>query len=140
MRFTQAATHYAIPKGTLYDNILGKSKRMAVLDDAGLTADEERTILDYCCYTSVSPYNRRTKKSLREVLEFVVKLRRVRDPGFTFVGLTGFRWWWAFCKKNSIVSLYYEESGKAKSSRLGKVKSEINPDEDESIVCVPEHN
>ncbi|KAJ0183640.1 hypothetical protein K1T71_000063 [Dendrolimus kikuchii] len=48
MRFTQAATHYGIPKGTLYDNILGKSKRMAVLDEAGLTPSEERATLDFC--------------------------------------------------------------------------------------------
>lgn len=130
MRFTQAATHYAIPKGTLYDNILGKSKRMAVLDDAGLETDEERSVLDYCCYTSVSPYNRRTKKSLKEILAFVVKLRRARDPGFTFMGLNGFRWWWAFCKKHSIVSLYYEGSLKPICSKMGQIKSEIVTDDD----------
>lgn len=130
MRFTQAATHYGIPKGTLYDNILGKSKRMAVLDEAGLLACEERAVLDFCCETNVSPYNRRTKKSLKEVLPFVEKLRRGRDPSFAFIGLTGFRWWWAFCKKHSIVSLYYEGSVKSKNS---KVKTEFNPDE-ESIV------
>lgn len=127
MRFTQAATHYGIPKGTLYDNILGKSKRMAVLDEAGLLASEERAILDFCCETNVSPYNRRTKKSLKEVLPYVEKLRRIRDPGFSFIGLTGFRWWWAFCKKHSIVSLYYEGSLKNRNSR---VKSEFNPDDE----------
>ncbi|KAG6443203.1 hypothetical protein O3G_MSEX002698 [Manduca sexta] len=123
MRFTQAATHYGIPKGTLYDNILGKSKRMAVLDEAGLLASEERAVLDFCCETSISPYNRRTKKSLTEVLAFVEKLRRARDRNFVFVGLTGFRWWWAFCKKHSIVSLYYEGTVKSKNS---KVKSEVH--------------
>lgn len=128
MRFTQAATHYGIPKGTLYDNILGKSKRMAVLDDAGLLASEERAVLDFCCETSVSPYNRRTKKSLAEVLSFVEKLRQGRDPGFAFIGLTGFRWWWAFCKKHSIVSLHYEGSVKPK---ISKAKNENN-DKDET--------
>ncbi|XP_041987031.1 protein bric-a-brac 1-like isoform X5 [Aricia agestis] len=127
MRFTQAATHYRIPKGTLYDNILGKSKRMAVLDEAGLNSNEERIVLDFCCETSVSPYNRRTKKSLAEVLSFVEKIRRGRDPSFTFVGLTGFRWWWAFCKKHSIVSLYYETPFKGKVSR---VKTEHNSDDE----------
>lgn len=127
MRFTQAATHYGIPKGTLYDNILGKSKRMAVLDEAGLLSSEERAVLDFCCETSVSPYNRRTKKSLAEVLAYVEKLRRSRDPNFAFIGLTGFRWWWAFCKKHSIVSLYYEGASKIKTS---KVKTEHQTDDE----------
>lgn len=127
MRFTQAATHFGIPKGTLYDNILGKSKRMAVLDEAGLTSSEERSVLDFCCETSLSPYNRRTKKSLVDVLAFVEKLRRSRDPEFTFIGLTGFRWWWAFCKKHSIVSLYYEGTNKARNL---KVKAEHATDDE----------
>lgn len=110
MRFTQASARFGIPKGTLYDNILGKSKRMAVLDEAGLTPAEEAAVLDFCCDVSVSPYNRRTKKSLKSVLEYVENLRRIRDPEFMFTGLSGFRWWWAFCKKHSIVSLYYENS------------------------------
>ncbi|KAK9882669.1 hypothetical protein WA026_022720, partial [Henosepilachna vigintioctopunctata] len=110
MRFTQASTRYGIPKGTLYDNILGKSKRMAVLEEAGLTSDEENAVLEFCCDVSVSPYNRRTKKSLKAVLGYVEKLRRIRDPEFMFTGLSGFRWWWAFCKKHSIVSLHYENN------------------------------
>ncbi|CAH2035882.1 unnamed protein product, partial [Iphiclides podalirius] len=129
MRFTQAATYYGIPKGTLYDNILGKSKRMAVLDEVGLLTAEERAVLDYCCETSVSPYNRRTKKSLAAVLAFVEKLRRGRDASFTFTGLTGYRWWWAFCKKHSIVSLYYEGSAKLK---LSKIKAERRDVSEES--------
>lgn len=127
MRFTQAATLYGIPKGTLYDNILGKSKRMAVLDEAGLLASEELAVLDFCCETNVSPYNRRTKKKLKEILPYVEKLRRIRDPNFSFIGLTGFRWWWAFCKKHSIVSLFYEGSLTNKSP---KVKTEFNPEDE----------
>ncbi|KPI92006.1 hypothetical protein RR46_08432 [Papilio xuthus] len=127
MRFTQAATRYGIPKGTLYDNILGKSRRMAVLDEAGLTANEEKAVLDFCCETSSSPYNRRTKKSLPEVLSFVEKLRRKRDPAFKFIGLTGFRWWWAFCKKYTIVSLYYDGAPKVKHL---KTSSDNNSDDD----------
>ncbi|CAG9770548.1 unnamed protein product [Ceutorhynchus assimilis] len=96
MRFTQASSRYGIPKGTLYDNILGKSKRMAVLEEAGLTIQEEAAVLEFCCDVSISPYNRRTKKSLKDVLNFVEKLRRLRDPEFMFTGLSGFRWWWAF--------------------------------------------
>lgn len=110
MRFTQASAKYGIPKGTLYDNILGKSKRMAVLEEAGLTATEESAVLEFCCDVSTTPYNRRTKKSLTSVLNFVEKLRRARDPEFMFTGLSGFRWWWAFCKKHSIVSLYFDNN------------------------------
>lgn len=109
MRFTQASTKYGIPKGTLYDNILGKSKRMMILEEASLNINEENAVLEYCCDTTVSPYNRRTKKSLNAILNFVEKLRRQRDLNFTFNGLSGFRWWWAFCKKHSIVSLYFND-------------------------------
>ncbi|XP_043475865.1 protein bric-a-brac 1-like isoform X3 [Leptopilina heterotoma] len=109
MRFTQASTKYGIPKGTLYDNILGKSKRMMVLEEAGLNASDESAVLEFCCDTSIHPYNRRTKKSLNTILNFVEKIRRERDPNFMFTGLSGFRWWWAFCKKHSIVSLYFND-------------------------------
>lgn len=108
MRFTQAASRYGIPKGTLYDNILGKTKRMLVLEEAGLTPNEENAVLEYCCQISVSPFNRRTQKPLSSILKFIEKMRQKRDPNFKFSGLAGFRWWWAFCKKHSIVSLYYE--------------------------------
>jgi len=109
MRFTQASTKYGIPKGTLYDNILGKSKRMMILEEAGLDPTEETAVLEFCCDISVSPYNRRTKKSLNAILNFVEQLRQKRDPAFVFTGLSGFRWWWAFCKKHSIVSLYFND-------------------------------
>lgn len=95
--------------------------RMLVLDEAGLLPSEEQAVLDYCCDITVSLYNRRTKKSLAEVLSFVEKLRRDRDPGFKFTGLAGFRWWWAFCKKHSIVSLYFESS---KNNKNVKIKIE----------------
>ncbi|CAH0703708.1 unnamed protein product [Spodoptera exigua] len=127
MKFTQASTIYGIPKGTLYDNILGKSKRMAMLDEINLLDSEEKAVLDFCCETNVSPYNRRTQKPLKEVLSFVEKLRRMRDPGFSFVGLNGFRWWWAFCKKHTIVSLHYEGSLKNKNLI---VKTEYNSDDE----------
>ncbi|TGZ32756.1 Uncharacterized protein DBV15_00950 [Temnothorax longispinosus] len=109
MRFTQASTKYGIPKGTLYDNILGKSKRMMILEETALDPGEETAVLEFCCDISVSPYNRRTKKSLNAILNFVERLRRKHDPGFMFTGLSGFRWWWAFCKKHSIVSLYIND-------------------------------
>uniref|UniRef100_A0A6B2EFY7 BTB domain-containing protein n=1 Tax=Phlebotomus kandelakii TaxID=1109342 RepID=A0A6B2EFY7_9DIPT len=112
MRFTQASVRYNIPKGTLYDNILGKSNRMQVLEEAGLDATEENAVLEFCCDVSVSPYNRRTKKSLASILEFVQKLKK--EHKFQFAGKSGFRWWWAFCKKYSIVSLHYDGSSDEK--------------------------
>ena len=38
LRFTQASTKFKIPKGTLYDNILGKTKRSRMLEEVGLNA------------------------------------------------------------------------------------------------------
>lgn len=110
LRFTQASAKYNIPKGTLYDNILGKSHRMAVLQELPLNPAEEAAVLDFCCDTSISPYNKRTKKSLRSILEFLARFEtfRAREDKFSFGGKGGFRWWWAFCRKHSIVSLYFE--------------------------------
>lgn len=110
LRFTQASAQYSIPKGTLYDNILGKSHRMAVLQDLALNPAEEAAVLDFCCDTSISPYNKRTKKSLQSILQFLARFDafRAKEDKFRFGGKGGFRWWWAFCRKHSIVSLYYE--------------------------------
>lgn len=110
LRFTQASAQYNIPKGTLYDNILGKAHRMAVLQELALRPEEEAAVLNFCCDTATSPYNKRTKRSLSSILEFISHFQTFRDKGdqFKFGGKPGFRWWWAFCRKHSIVSLYYE--------------------------------
>lgn len=126
MRFTQASAHFGIPKGTLYDNILGKTKRMKALDEAGITPEEESAVLEFCCETSVSPYNRRSKKSLQDIIGFVEKIRHRRDPEFSFNGLSGFRWWWAFCKKHSIVSLYYD-SNNCNNNNISNKNNNNNP-------------
>lgn len=126
MRFTQAADLYNIPKGTLYDNILGKSHRMQVLEEVGLDANEENAVLEFCCDVSVSPYNRRTRKSLASILEFIENMKKKstkNEKTFEFRGKLGFRWWWAFCKKYSIVSLYYENSQESRSAKKLKSKS-----------------
>lgn len=104
LRFTQASIQYNIPKGTLYDNILGKSNRMQILDEAGLNEEDEMTILEFCCDIATSPYNRRTKKPLSKIMEFMLDSMNLKFPNDTRFG---FRWWWAFCKKYSISSLYY---------------------------------
>lgn len=118
LRFTQASSRYNIPKGTLYDNILGKSNRMLVLEESGLDTTAEKAVLEFCCDVSVSPYNRRTKKPLATILDFVQQLSNNtlttagagKGNRIKFNGKFGFRWWWAFCKKYSIVSLHYDGS------------------------------
>merc|ERR1719412_2339985 len=123
MRFTQASSKYCIPKGTLYDNILGKSKRMQVLDQVGLTESQEVAVLEYCCEISSMPYNRRTSRSLRDIIEFVAKVKQEGGANdFSMSMRQGFKWWWAFTKKHSIISLFYENLGKDDT----KIKSEIN--------------
>lgn len=97
---------------------------MAVLDEAGILPNEEKALLDFCCDTGVSPYNRRTNKSLKEVLPFVQKLLKARNASYDFTGLTGFRWWWAFCKKHSIVSLYYDGALRNKKSKRREEEEE----------------
>lgn len=116
MRFTQASTIYNIPKGTLYDNILGKSNRMEVLERSGLTAIDENAVLSFCCDLSVSPYNRRTRKPLFEVLQFIFQLPNCKREVFDDSGKFAYRWWWAFCKKHSVVSLHYDNNANVHST------------------------
>lgn len=87
---------------------------MLVLEESGLDTTAEKAVLEFCCDVSVSPYNRRTKKPLGTILEFVQQLSDAMAPDgrgdVRFGGKFGFRWWWAFCKKYSIVSLHYDGS------------------------------
>lgn len=117
MRFTQASMKYNIPKGTLYDNILGKSNRMEVLAKSGLNANDENAILEFCCDLSASPYNRRTRKPLSEILNFVHRLANCNRQVFDEGGRFAYRWWWAFCKKYSIVSLHYDNNSNIKMNQ-----------------------
>ena len=113
LRFTQASARYGIPKGTLYDNILGKSKRMQVLDQVGLTDSQEMSVLEFCCEISNMPYNRRTSRSLRDIIQFITKLKQQEEKSeFSLTTRQGFKWWWAFTKKHNIISLYYQETNK----------------------------
>jgi len=113
LRFTQASARYGIPKGTLYDNILGKSKRMQVLDQVGLTDTQEMSVLEFCCEISNMPYNRRTSRSLRDIIQFITGLKHQEDMSeFSLTTRQGFKWWWAFTKKHNIISLYYQETDK----------------------------
>jgi len=111
LRFTQASARYGIPKGTLYDNILGKSKRMQVLDQVGLTEAQEMSVLEFCCEISNMPYNRRTSKSLTDIRQFITSLKHQEEKSeFSLSTRQGFKWWWAFTKKHNIISLYYQET------------------------------
>ena len=51
----------------MYDNILGKSGRMAVLEEVGLSPGQEQEVLEFCCQVSSMPYNRRTSQSLGQL-------------------------------------------------------------------------
>ena len=130
MRFTQASSRYGIPKGTLYDNILGKSKRMKSLEDVGLTSSQELAVLEYCCEISSMPYNRRTSRSLRSILQFVQKLKAESSPEETLELSVrkGFKWWWAFCKKYSIISLYFDNSSNNDNSKTFMEEEEFAGD------------
>ena len=131
MRFTQASSRYGIPKGTLYDNILGKSKRMKSLEDVGLTSTQELSVLEYCCEISSMPYNRRTSRSLRSILEFVQKLKGETAPDDDVFQLSvrkGFKWWWAFCKKYSIISLYFDNSNNNDNAKAFMEEEESRDD------------
>lgn len=98
----------------LNKNRLGKSNRMEVLAKSGLNAHDENTILEYCCDLSASPYNRRTRKPLSEILQFVYRLENCNHHVFDENGRFAYRWWWAFCKKYSIVSLHYDNNANIK--------------------------
>ena len=138
MRFTQAASKFKIPKGTLYDNILGKSGRMAALQEVGLTQAEEERVLEFCCQVGSMPYNRRTNRSLKEVVAMVEGMRKKKGKAIR-VGTKkqGFRWWWAFCKKYSIISLYFQD-GK-KRGELGEEEEEVELEtEEEEPPMAPE--
>ena len=123
LRFTQASAKYGIPKGTLYDNILGKSKRMLVLEQVGLTETQEMSVLEFCCEISSMPYNRRTSRSLRDIREFITMLKtKEGTTDFTMSMRQGFKWWWAFTKKHSIISLYYESHEQDTATGLSRLE------------------
>ncbi|XP_055628507.1 uncharacterized protein LOC129769980 isoform X2 [Toxorhynchites rutilus septentrionalis] len=130
LRFTQASAQYNIPKGTLYDNILGKTHRMAILEELLLSPAEEAAVLEFCCDTSTSPFSKKTKKSLKSILEFLARfdVYRAQAERFRFGDKGGFRWWWAFCRKHSIVSLYYEGIKLEEETRTGGKKERRSDD------------
>ncbi len=75
LRFTQAATKFKIPKGTLYDNILGKTKRSRMLEEVGLSGPEELQVLEFACDVALMPYNRRTSRPLIAIINYLKILK-----------------------------------------------------------------
>ncbi|EAT42948.1 AAEL005566-PA [Aedes aegypti] len=103
---TQASNQYNVPKGTLYDNILGKRNRMAILHELVLSENEEDAILNFACSMSHKTHSKRTKQSLSSVLDFMSRFGCFQEKAerFKFGGIAAFQWWWAFCRKHSIDS------------------------------------
>merc|ERR1712003_477604 len=61
------------------------------------------------------PYNRRTSRSLRDIIQFITGLKHQEDKSeFSLTTRQGFKWWWAFTKKHNIISLYYQEGEESK--------------------------
>lgn len=118
---------------------------MLVLAESGLNNKAEMAVLDFCCDVSVSPYNRRTKKPLAQILAYVQQLSNslleAGKPRVKFGGKFGFRWWWAFCKKHSIVSLHYGDSVAAAAAMAlptptADLKDEDDDEEEEEEVLM----
>ena len=142
LRFTQASARYGIPKGTLYDNILGKSKRMQVLDQVGLSEAQEVSVLEFCCEISSMPYNRRTSKSLTDIIAFITEVKSKEEGGdFQLSMRQGFKWWWAFTKKHNIISLYYQEaeSDLIPGGRSSKSNNNRSREKEDYRVSSPEN-
>lgn len=101
---SQASKQYNVPKGTLYDNILGKGNRMAILHELVLSENEEDAILNFACSMSHKTHSKRTKQSLSSVLDFMSRFGCFQEKAerFKFGGIAAFQWWWAFCRKHSI--------------------------------------
>ena len=58
----ELSSKFKIPKGTLYDNILGKTKRSRMLEEVGLSSQQEMAVLEFACDVVMMPYNRRTSR------------------------------------------------------------------------------
>ena len=132
-------------KGTLYDNILGKTKRSRMLEEIGLSCEQERAVLEFACDIVLMPYNRRTSRPLIAIVNFVKNIKQppqqtqaqsssLFPPKFEFPIRKAFKWWWAFCKKYSVISLYYKEKSQnanvpifeAEEEKAGEKKSSFS--------------
>ena len=51
---------------------------MKALEEVGLSSSQELAVLEYCCEISSMPYNRRTSRSLKTILDFVENMAAVK--------------------------------------------------------------
>ena len=54
---------------------------MKALEEVGLSSSQELAVLEYCCEISSMPYNRRTSRSLKTILDFVENMAAVKLTG-----------------------------------------------------------
>ena len=80
-----------------------------MLEEIGLSCEQERAVLEFACDIVLMPYNRRTSRPLIAIVNFVKSIKQEKQPTFEFPIRKAFKWWWAFCKKYSVISLYYKE-------------------------------
>ena len=96
-----------------------------MLEEIGLSCEQERAVLEFACDIVLMPYNRRTSRPLIAIVNFVKSIIKPSQqqqahqssssadnffpPKFEFPIRKAFKWWWAFCKKYSVISLYYKE-------------------------------
>ena len=111
LKLSQASAKFGIPKGTLYDWVLGKENRFLILDQVGLNKSQELAVLDFCCNMPTMPYKtntgRRTSRSLLDVIKFMTRLKEMEGDQcvLTENSQLGFKWWWAFTRKYKITSI-----------------------------------
>ena len=121
-----------------------------MLEEIGLSCEQERAVLEFACDIALMPYNRRTSRPLIAIVNFVKSIMSKHQqpshsqqttqqqqahsqssttsssaappsllagddnsifsspPKFEFPIRKAFKWWWAFCKKYSVISLYYK--------------------------------
>lgn len=102
--FSMASVQYDIPKATLYDNILGKKKRMEWLQELPLSPEEEAEILKFSCRSNRHLKTRYVRQPLNVIRDFMTRFAVFREKAdeFKFGDIPFYRWWWAFCRKHSI--------------------------------------
>ncbi|XP_062559695.1 putative zinc finger protein 840 [Armigeres subalbatus] len=102
--FGMASVQYDIPKATLYDNILGKKKRMERLHEIPLSPKEVEELLKFSCKNPKYSKIRHLRQPLNAVRDFMTRFPVFREKAeeFKFGDIPFYRWWWAFCRTHGI--------------------------------------
>ena len=88
-------------------------------------------VLEFACDVVMMPYNRRTSRPLISIVNYVKTMLLKERPNFQFPLRKAFKWWWAFCKKHSIISLYYKEPSQNDNIKDFKAEEEQSEKQDE---------